>query len=226
MLIEDLWRLTLLASVFAGGAPLVMANDELAVKYGALELPSHIKYYEVEASNRLLLNPYLQVASDSWQAVLDPNKEVYDWCINAEANVILIEPIAHPRGRRYQGSFVRPEDGYNQSSGYVEKYGHVSASGGLPARICGEVLNNRALQQWQVNNKSGRYSKGIADRTPEKLVRAAALIRQQVDGGGQAWGATIFLLEYGPEAVSRQAERLGMVQYVDPANKKVPFLVF
>jgi len=195
-------------------------------RYGVLDLPSHIKYYEVDERDRVMLNPYLQVATKRHKAILDPSTPAYDWVIDAQGNVRIIEMAPHPRGRSYSGRFTRPEDGYTRELGYVERYGHVSALGGEAGRIGGEIVNDSQSKQWVVNNKSGRYSKRKIDRTTEQLGYAAARIQEVVDPGeGQEWGAVVYLLDYAPLAVRQLQMANPLIEYIDPESEKRPYLL-
>ncbi|MEN8140896.1 MAG: hypothetical protein ABFR97_06685 [Thermodesulfobacteriota bacterium] len=214
----------ILGVVFAVVPP--VAADELDQLYGPPALPSHVKYYEVDPADKVMLNPYLQVATPSHRAVLDRTKGVYNWVIDLEGDVRIAEPVAHPRGRRYQTPFTRPEDGYQSAAGYVERYGHISAIAGQPARIAGEIVNDRATGRWLINNKSGRYSRHVADRTPAQLLNAAALIRARVEPGGQVWGPVIYLLDYGPAEIKEQALGSMEVHFAEPEKKKMPYLIY
>ncbi|MCP4396461.1 MAG: hypothetical protein GY801_03985 [bacterium] len=194
--------------------------------YGILSLPLHIKYYEVDDVGNVMLNPYLQVANNERRkAILDPTRSVYDWVIDAQGNVRIIEVVPHPRGRTYTGRFTRPEDGYHRERGYVERYGHVSALAGAPGRIGGEIVNDDAHKFWVINNKSGRYSRFNPDRTPEQLLHAAKLIQAVVDPGGQRWGPAIYLLQYAPSSVRRKEANNPALLYIDPTTQKRPYLV-
>jgi len=214
-------------AVFGGMTFAVNANDTTDIDklYGVAVNASHIKYYEVDPHDNIMLNPYLQVANKQWSAVIDPTKSAYDWCIDEQANLVIIQPVPHPRGRQYSGKFVRPEDGYTKLTGYTEKYGHVSATAGQKARFCGEIVYDKNGERWLVNNKSGRYSKYIDDRTPDKLIYAAKLIRKWVETNGEAWGPTIYLLEYGPRDIMKAALHSLNVYYANPETKKMPYII-
>ncbi len=201
------------------------AAEPLDDRYGILELPSHIKYYEVDDMDQVMLNPYLQVATNLYKAILSPSTQAYDWVIDTQGNVRIIEMVPHPRGRSYSGNFIRPEDGYKRESGYVERYGHISALGGGLGRIGGEIIYDIQNKQWIINNKSGRYSKRKSDRTPEQLGYAAARIQKVVDPGGQKWGAVVYLLDYGPPAVRQQQMKNPLIEYINPESETHPYLL-
>jgi hypothetical protein len=132
---------------------------------------------------------------------------------------------AHPYGRTYPKGFFRPEDQSTRKPGTRENYGHVSALGGAPGRISGEILYDKDTNAWIINNKSGRYTKHNVDRTPEQLVNAATLIREVVDPGKTAWGPVAFLLEYCSEDMRGQLMKNPQLQYDDPAKKSRPHLI-
>ncbi len=193
--------------------------------YGIPTLPRHIKYYEVDDQDRVMLNPYLQVASRRHKAVLNPRIPVYDWVIDIHGKLRIIAVVPHPRGRTYSGRYTRPEDGYTCGPGYVERYGHVSALAGAPGRIGGEIVNDYKNKRWVINNKSGRYSKENIDRFPNQLGNAAALIHAVVDPGGQAWGAVVYLLNYAPESVKTREQYNIELRFGNPKTRGRPYLL-
>lgn len=199
--------------------------DNLSVSYGAPILPSHIKYYEVDDHDAVMLNPYLQVGSLRHKAVLDPAIPAYDWVIDTQGDVRIIRTVSHPRGRTYADTFVRPEDGYRRVHGYIERYGHVSALGGGPGRIGGEIVRDEENSAWIINNKSGRYSKSNPDRTPEVLSRAAVRIHAVVDPGGYGWGPVVYLIDYGPVPVRTMEKQGCSIFYAFPARARVPYVI-
>ena len=66
------------------GAPPV---DPLDAKYGVASQPAYIKHYEADKTGKVLLNPYLQVASKDFPAIIDPKGAPYNWVIDAEGRV-------------------------------------------------------------------------------------------------------------------------------------------
>jgi len=216
----------------AGGALLVAAShgaappvDPLDARFGAAVAPAYVKHYEADSSGKVLLNPYLQVASHELPALLDPALGPTKWVLDAAGRVVLIREAAHPLGRTYQAGFHRPEDDSDREPGYVETYGHVSALGGAPGRIGGEIWYDAESRSYTVNNKSGRYTKGNADRTPEQLVEAALLIRDVVDPGEAAWGPVFYLLDYAPAGLRERLLGDPRLEYDDLATKLHPHLV-
>jgi hypothetical protein len=180
------------------------AVEDLDQLYGVLSQPAYIKHYEADKQGKIMLDPYLQVATLKHPGVLDPKRTPYNWTIDAGGRVAINEENNHPYGRTYEKAWFRPEDKTKRKPGSSEKFGHVTAVGGNPARISGEILYDKAENVWIINNKSGRYSKRNPDRTPEQMANAAKLIRQVLDPGGAAWGPVQYLLEYGPESVTKQ----------------------
>ena len=199
--------------------------DPLDAKYGVASPPAYIKHYEADKTGKVLVNPYLQVASPDFPAVLVVKEAPYNWVIDAEGRVAIMPEAAHPYGRTYPKGFFRPEDQSTRKPGTRENYGHVSALGGAPGRISGEILYDKDTNAWIINNKSGRYTKHNVDRTPEQLVNAATLIRQVVDPGKTAWGPVAFLLEYCSEDMRAQLMKNPQLQYDDPAKKSRPHLI-
>jgi hypothetical protein len=199
--------------------------DPLDMKYGVAAQPAYIKHYEADKTGKVLLSPYLQVASKDFPAVLNVKEAPYNWVIDADGNVAIMPEAAHPYGRLYPNGFFRPEDQSQRKPGTRENYGHVSALGGAPGRISGEILYDKDTNAWVVNNKSGRYTKHNVDRTPEQLVNAATLIREVVDPGKTPWGQVAFLLEYCSEDMRAQLAKSPQVQYDDPAKKSRPHLI-
>lgn len=205
------------AAVAAG--PLVDPLDEL---YGVASPPAYIKHYEADRDGKVLISPYLQVATKEFPAVLDAKMAPYNYVIDAEGRVTIIPEAAHPLGRVYPNGFFRPEDQSEKKPGTRENYGHVSSLAGGPGRISGEILYDKETGTYTVNNKSGRYSKHNKDRTPQQLANAARLIRQVVDTAGVAWGPALYLLEYAPADVREQLMKSPDLRYDDEKKKKRP----
>ncbi|BDU69206.1 hypothetical protein GETHOR_13070 [Geothrix oryzae] len=199
--------------------------DLLDKQYGTLQQPAYIKHYEADKGGKVLLNPYLQVATKDHPGILNPKHAPYNWVIDAEGRVGIIQEAAHPLGRTYEKGFYRPEDKSKRKPGTTENYGHVSALAGGMGRISGEILYDKGTNTFTVNNKSGRYSKNNADRTPEQLVNAAALIREVVDPGSATWGPVFYLLEYAPEDIREESLKRPDVAYDDAAKKSRPHLI-
>lgn len=199
--------------------------DLLDKQYGTLQQPAYIKHYEADKGGKVLLNPYLQVATKDHPGILNPKHAPYNWVIDADGRVGIIQEAAHPLGRTYEKGFYRPEDKSKRKPGTTENYGHVSALAGGMGRISGEILYDKGTNTFTVNNKSGRYSKNNADRTPEQLVNAAALIREVVDPGSATWGPVFYLLEYAPEDVQEESLKRPDVAYDDAAKKSRPHLI-
>lgn len=191
-------------------------------KYGALARPAYIKHFEADAGGKVIVSPYVQVATRSFPAYLDPAMAPYNYVINADGHVAVVPETRHPYGRVYANGFLRPEDKSQKKPGTGEQFGHASALAGQAGRISGEILYDKATKSWSVNNKSGRYSKNNPDRTPEQLVNAANLIRSTVDAGDAAWGPVQFIFEFGPEAVEQKMKNDPGIEYEDPAKKKRP----
>jgi alkylated DNA nucleotide flippase Atl1 len=209
----------LAATLPALGAPPV---DPLDAKYGVAAQPAYIKHYEADRNGKVLINPYLQVASPDFPAVIDPKGAPYNWVIDAEGRVGIIQEAAHPLGRTYEKGFFRPEDQSQRKPGTTENYGHVSALAGAPGRISGEILYDKDSKTFIINNKSGRYSKHNFDRTPEQLVEAAKLIRAVVDTGKTAWGPVYYLLEYSSKETQEALIKDPRLAYDDPKKKSRP----
>ena len=203
------------------GAPPV---DPLDAKYGVASQPAYIKHYEADKAGKVLLNPYLQVASKDFPAIIDPKGAPYNWVIDAEGRVGIIQEAAHPLGRTYEKGFFRPEDQSKRKPGTTENYGHVSALGGAPGRISGEILYDKDSKSFIVNNKSGRYSKHNSDRTPEQLVEAAKLIREVVDTGTTNWGPVFYLLEYAPQDKRDALMKDPRIAFDDPKTQARPHI--
>ena len=207
--------------------PLAAGQDPelLDKQFGTLQQPAYIKHYEADKTGKVLLNPYLQVATKEFPGLLNPKHSPYNWVIDAEGRVGIIQEAAHPYGRTYDKGFYRPEDKSKRKPGTTENYGHVSALGGGMGRISGEILYDKGTNSFTLNNKSGRYSKNNEDRTPEQLVNAAKLIREVVDPGSAAWGPVYYLLEYSPENVREESLKRPDVAYDDAKTKSRPHLV-
>ena len=197
----------------------------LDTRFGFLARPAYIKHYEADAKDRILVSPYLQLASREFKGYLDPAMAPYNWVIDADGRVAVIPETPNPYGRIYEKGFVRPEDKSQKKPGTGENYGHASAMAGQPGRISGELLYDKKLNAWTINNKSGRYSKSNSDRTPDQLVNAATLMQEVLDPGGAGWGPVRFIFEYGPEAIQAELEKSPAVVYEDPAKKKRPGLI-
>jgi hypothetical protein len=196
----------------------------LDTRYGFLAQPAYVKHFEADRKDRIVLSPYQQVASREYPGYLDPEMAPYNWVIDADGHVAFVPETMHPYGRVYEKGFVRPEDKSKKKPGTEEHFGHVAALGGMPGRISGEILLDKKLNAWVVNNKSGRYSKNNPDRTPDQLVQAAKLIQQVVDPGGVPWGPVRFIFEYGPASASADLEKIPGLQYEDAAKKSRPYI--
>lgn len=203
----------------AAAGPLVDPLDEL---YGVASPPAYIKHYEADRDGKVLISPYLQVATKEFPAILDAKMAPYNYVIDAEGRVTIIPEAAHPLGRVYPNGFFRPEDQSEKKPGTRENYGHVSSLAGGPGRISGEILYDKGTGTYTVNNKSGRYSKHNKDRTPQQLANAARLIRQVVDTAGVAWGPALYLLEYAPADVRERLMKSPDLRYDDEKKKKRP----
>jgi hypothetical protein len=210
------------ASAAAAAAPRGPSLDKL---YGVPSQPAYIKHYEADKTDKVILNPYLQVATKDFPAILDVKMAPYNWVIDMNGRVALMPEAAHPLGRTYDKGFYRPEDKSERKPGTRENFGHVSALGGAPGRISGEILYDKATNVWTVNNKSGRYTKHNTDRTPDQLVNAAALIHEVVDPGTATWGGVYYLLDYAPEAVQEELLKSPKLAYDDVKKKSRPHIV-
>ena len=201
------------------------APEPLDKQYGYLSQPAYIKHYEADKTGKVILNPYLQVASKDYPAILDVKMAPYNWVIDAAGRVGIIPEAPHPLGRTYDKGFFRPEDQSKRKPGTRENFGHVSALGGAPGRISGEILFDKASNSWTINNKSGRYTKHNTDRTPDQLVNAATLIREIVDPGTASWGPVFFLLEYSDEPIREELMKSPKLAYDDAAKKSRPHII-
>ncbi|MCG8637156.1 MAG: inorganic diphosphatase [Desulfobacterales bacterium] len=207
-----------------------IGTGELDKLYGTLTLPSYIKYYEVDTRDRIMLNPYLQVATKAHPAILDPEIGVYNYIVNAEGNVAIVQEATHPMGRKYKNGYIRPEDGRKKKVKVKkgkkkfpkEKFGHTSGVAGAVARLGGEILFEDGA--WIINNKSGRYSKKNLDRTPEQLANVARLIMDTVDPAGKPWGEIRYRLAYGSDQVQKEYKDSDKVKYLEPKKKQKPYI--
>jgi hypothetical protein len=217
--VRKIWNRPLVAGAAVSAGRPVDPLDEL---YGVASPPAYIKHYEADKDGKVLVNPYLQVATKAFPAILDAKQAPYNWVIDEQGRVTIVPEAAHPLGRTYANGFFRPEDKSQRKPGTRENFGHVSSLGGGPGRISGEILWDKESKSWVVNNKSGRYSKHNTDRTPQQLANAAKLIRSVVDTGGPAWGPVLYLLEYAPEPVREELSKRPDLAYDDPAKKSRP----
>jgi alkylated DNA nucleotide flippase Atl1 len=214
------------ALLLALAFPVVAAPpvDPLDAQFGVAAPPAYIKHYEADKSGKVLINPYLQVASKEFPAVIDAKGAPYNWVIDAEGRVGIIQEAKHPLGRTYEKGFFRPEDQSKRKPGTTENYGHVSAIAGAPGRISGEILYDKDSKTFIVNNKSGRYSKHNIDRTPDQLAAAAKLIREVVDTGSVNWGPVFYLLEYAPADQRDALMKDPRIAFDDAATKARPHI--
>ncbi len=196
--------------------------DPLDELFGVASQPAYIKHYEADRTGKVLVNPYLQVATREFPAILDTKMAPYNWVIDEKGRVTIIPEVAHPLGRTYPNGFFRPEDQSEKKPGTRENYGHVSSLAGAPGRISGEILFDKETNTYITNNKSGRYSKHNKDRTPQQLANATNLIRQVVDTQGVAWGPALYLLEYAPADLREQLMKSPDLRYDDEKKKKRP----
>jgi len=220
--VRKLMNRPLTASTVAAAGPVTDPLDEL---YGIASPPAYIKHYEANKEGKVLINPYLQVATKEFPAILDVKMAPFNWVIDLEGRVTIIPEAAHPLGRTYEKGFFRPEDQSQRKPGTTENYGHVSALAGAPGRISGEILYDKDSKTFVINNKSGRYSKHNKDRTPQQLVNAANLVRQVVDPAGVAWGPVMYLLEYAPADIREEQMKNPSLAYDDEKKKSRPHIV-
>ncbi len=217
---------TLLGGLLLSALPLCAQEPaSLDKAFGVASQPAYVKHYEADKTGKVILNPYLQVATKDFPAILDVKMAPYNWVIDAQGRVAITPEAAHPLGRTYEKGFFRPEDQSERKPGTRENFGHVSALGGAPGRISGEILYDKATNAWTVNNKSGRYSKHNSDRTPEQLVNAANLIHQVTDPGKATWGGVFYLLDYAPEKVREELLKSPKLAYDDAKKKSRPHVV-
>lgn len=210
--------------LFASSVLPAFAVEDLDKLYGIAYQPNYIKHFEADKQGKVMLNPYLQVATQEHPGVLDPKGGPYSWTIDAEGHMVLVEEVAHPFGHTYKKVWLRPEDKTKRKP-TSESFGHVSATAGGPGRISGEILYDGKNKLWIINNKSGRYTRLNADRTPEKLLNAAKLLREVVDPGSAAWGPVYYLLEYAPASVSEELMKSPELLYEDgPTVKTRPYI--
>jgi hypothetical protein len=201
------------------------AVDPLDEKFGMASQPAYIKHYEADRTGKVLLNPYLQIGTKDFPAVLDVKSAPFNWVIDAEGRVAIIPEAPHPLGRIYDKGFFRPEDQSVRKPGTRENYGHPSTLAGAPGRISGEILYDKDSKIYTINNKSGRYTKHNTDRTPEQLVNAAKMIREVVDPGGVAWGPVYYLLDYTSAEIKEKLLKDPALAYDDPKKKSRPHLI-
>ena len=140
----------------------------LDTRYGFLAPPAYVKYFEADPKDQVIPSPYQQIASREFPGYLETDLAPYDWVIDADGHVAFVPETMAPYGRVYEKGFVRPEDKSKKKPGTEEHYGHVAALGGMPGRISGEILFDKKLNAWVVNNKSGRYPAG--DRPGRRAV--------------------------------------------------------
>jgi hypothetical protein len=200
-------------------------TDPLDQKYGVASQPAYIKHYEADKTGKVLLNPYLQVGSKDFPAILDVKSAPFNWVIDAEGRVAIIPEAPHPLGRIYEKGFHRPEDNSDRKPGTRENYGHPSTLGGAPGRISGEILYDKGSNTYTINNKSGRYTKHNTDRTPEQLIEAAKLVREVVDPGSVTWGPVFYLLDYASPELVEKLLKDPKLAYDDPKKKSRPHLI-
>jgi len=203
----------------------VGAAEDLDQLYGMMSQPAYIKYYEADKNGKVMLNPYLQVVTKDHPGVIDSKKAPYNWVIDGEGRLVIIQEAAHPYGRTYAKGFFRPEDRSKRKPGTTENFGHVSALAGGPGRISGGILFDKESKLWTINNKSGRYTKHNTDRTPEQLVNAAKLIRETVDTGNFGWGPVYYLLDYAHADIAKPLMKSPQLAYDDPKTKSRPHIV-
>ncbi len=217
---------TLLGGLLLSALPLCADTPpSLDQQYGVASQPAYVKHYEADKNGKVIVNPYLQIASKDWPAILDVKMAPYNWVIDTEGRVAIAPEAAHPLGRTYEKGFFRPEDQSQRKPGTRENFGHVAELAGAPGRISGEILYDKATNSWIINNKSGRYSKHNADRTPEQLVNAAKYMHEIVDPGTATWGATYYLLEYAPAPIREELLKSPKLAYDDAKKKSRPHVM-
>ena len=121
--VRKIWNRPIVVRSAASGREV----DPLDELYGVASQPAYVKHYEADKDGKVLINPYLQVATKDFPAILDVKMAPFNWVIDLEGRVTIIPEAAHPLGRTYEKGFFRPEDQSQRKPGTRENFGHVSS---------------------------------------------------------------------------------------------------
>jgi len=130
-------------------------------------------------------------------AILDVKMAPYNWVIDLDGCVSITPEAAHPLGRTYEKGFYRPEDKSERKPGTRENFGHVSALGGAPGRISGEILYDKATNVWTITTSPGATRSTTATGPPSSS-STPPNSSTTWSTPARRWGAVMYLLAYAP----------------------------
>lgn len=121
--------------------------ENLDILYGALKLPSQIKQYEVKNGEfvDICICRLFSDKPESLQKDL-PSDLGYIWVIDKDGFLCI--------GKENK----------------IKKIGHPTLTGGMPARIGGEIIYDKSSKKWNITPFSGRYSNDFSDDEKITLV--------------------------------------------------------
>ncbi|MBF0146671.1 MAG: hypothetical protein HQL84_11410 [Magnetococcales bacterium] len=141
-------------------------EETLSEKFGHLHLPSHLKAWEQDANGlcksfnddeRLIFH---DTNAKDWT---EPGKMLFKWLTDGKGSATFIWLI-DGHGRLIIGK-ERPVDQQHPN----DMLGHPALVAGGRARIAGELKWDEQTNSFQVNNRSGRYTKKSVDREESHL---------------------------------------------------------
>ncbi len=140
-----------------------VASQNLNDRFGGLQEPTYIKPFERVGSQGeapVIQNPKLVEVTPGSMPEVHPQAP-YIWSVDEHGRLLL-----------------GVETPVNVLQGEPLRLGHPTLTGGRPSRISGELKWDQNKGRWVINNLSGRYNVGHADRGYEQMRNVADLFEQ------------------------------------------------
>ena len=173
---------------------------------------------------KVLLNPYLQVASKDFPAIIDPKGAPYNWVIDAEGRVGIIQEAAHPLGRTYEKGFFRPGRPVQAQAGHDrELRSRVGPRRRAPAASAARSSTTRTEELHRQQQVGALFQ---AQQRPHS--RAAGGSREADPRSGRpgttSWGPVFYLLEYAPQDKRDALMKDPRIAFDDPKTQARPHI--
>lgn len=145
---------------FVSELGILVHNADCGEQFGnAREPHGGIKDFE-QVNGTTIRNPELQILTPGQQALPLAKGKKYMWAVDESGNLRIGEELE-----------VNPG----------QLLGHPTLVDGGKARVAGEIKFNPETQQWRINDKSGRYSRG---RSPEVRNQILDDVQKLFNGAG------------------------------------------